>query len=323
MADGLASRYSALVCDLDGVVYAGPTAVPHAVEALNEASHRGIAVVYATNNASRPPGDVAQHLREFGLTVEDADVVNSSGAGAFLLAQDLAVGARVLAIGGQGVFDALREHGLTAVAPAEARSAGRLDAVLQGYGADIRASDLAEAAYAIAAGARWMATNTDLTLPTDRGRAPGNGSLVAAVRNAVGIDPEVAGKPMPTMYEMAAQRSGIEPKRVLAVGDRLETDIEGAVRAGIDSVLVMTGVHGLDDAAAAVPTRRPTYVVADLRALSEPYEIASAPPSPDRESATWPEARALLTQTWDEVDADRLSEADARARFANLTVSDR
>lgn len=319
VAEQLLARYDALVCDLDGVVYAGPTAIPHAVSALTAAADGGRKVIYATNNASRGPQQVAEHLRGLGLRLKDEDVVNSAGAGAFLLARDLAPGARVLAVGGPGVPQALREAGLTPVEPGTG-PVEDVEAVLQGYGADVRAADLAEAAYALAGGARWMATNTDLTLPTERGRAPGNGSLVAAVKSAVGITPGVAGKPMPTMYEMAALRSGVAATRVLAVGDRLETDVEGAVRAGMDSVLVMTGVHNLADAAAAPPVRRPTYVVADLRGLAEPYVVALEAPTSFEEPVSWPAARALLHETWNEVDGGALRPDDARARFDALAV---
>lgn len=321
MAEALVAPYGAIVCDLDGVVYEGPKAIPHAVESLTSAAEGGRQVVYATNNASRAPREVAEQLRDLGLRLEDDDVVNSSTAGAFLLAQELVPGARVLAVGGPGVAQALQQAGLTPVVPGgEAHVA--VEAVLQGYGPAVRASDLAEAAYAIAGGALWMATNTDLTLPTERGRAPGNGSLVAAVRNAVDVDPRVAGKPMPTMYEMAALRSGVDTDRVLAIGDRLETDIEGAVRGDIDSVLVMTGVHSLADAAAAPRLRRPTFVVADLRALALPYAVAPQAPAQFDGGLTWPAARALLHRTWSEVDGGQLSPDDARARFAALSAVD-
>ena len=140
--------------------------------------------------------------------------------------------------------------------------------MLQGYGPGVTATDLAEAAYAVEGGATWVATNTDGTLPTDRGVAPGNGSLVAAVERAVGSPPDlVAGKPQPPLYLMSAQRLGVEASRVLAVGDRLDTDIEGAVAAGMDSLLVLTGVDDLRACLDAPASRRPTWVAPDLRSL--------------------------------------------------------
>ena len=263
-AGSLVARYAAVVCDLDGVVYRGPTAVPHAVEVLGALS---VPVLYATNNASRSPDDVAAHLRELGLACTPDAVATSAQAGAWLLGDRLPAGSHVLAIGGAGVATALAEAGLTPVRPADAADVA-VAAVLQGYGPAVTASDLAEAAYAVQAGATWVATNTDGTLPTDRGVAPGNGSLVAAVERAVGTPPHlVAGKPAPPLYLLCAQRLDLPAGRLLAVGDRLDTDIEGAVAAGMDSLLVLTGVDDLRACLEAPAHRRPTWVAPDLRAL--------------------------------------------------------
>jgi len=260
----LVARYAAVVCDLDGVVYRGPTAVPHAVEVLGGLD---VPVLYATNNASRSPADVATHLRALGLACTADAVATSSQAGAWLLADRLAAGSPVLAVGGAGVSAALAEAGLRPVLPADARHTP-VEAVLQGYGPAVTATDLAEAAYAVEGGATWVATNTDGTLPTDRGVAPGNGSLVAAVERAVGHPPHlVAGKPAPPLYQLCAGRLELPVDRVLAVGDRLDTDIEGAVAAGMDSLLVLTGVDDLRACLEAPPQRRPTWVAPDLRAL--------------------------------------------------------
>ncbi len=260
----LQERYRGFVCDLDGVVYRGPAAVPHAVAALNNLP---AAVVYATNNASRTPQEVADHLVGLGLHTGPQWVVNSSMAAADVLACELAAGATVLAIGGPGVAAALTGAGLHSVFDSDQPVA----AVLQGYGTTVTAGDLAQAAYAIQRGARWVATNDDLTLPTDRGIAPGNGALVAAVAAAAGARPRVTGKPHPPLYLMSARVLDQPLERVLAIGDRLETDIAGAVTAGMDSALVLTGVHRATDAALAPPEQRPRYVLGDLRDLALPY----------------------------------------------------
>ncbi|KRE37243.1 hydrolase [Janibacter sp. Soil728] len=265
---GLAARFDGVVCDLDGVVYAGPGAIEHAADALNALT---IPVVFATNNASRSPHDVGEHLRRLGLRACDEAVLTSSLAAARILARDLPSGSRVMAVGGPGVAEALRAVGLHPLTPG---ADGPPAAVLQGYGAEVTAAELGEAAHAIRAGARWVATNDDPTLPTESGPAPGNGALVAAVRLAVDVDPEVVGKPHPPMYEMAAEVLGAHPARVIAVGDRLGTDIRGAVATGMAGVLVLTGVHGPADAAAAPVDRRPDYVVKDLRGLHEHYPEA-------------------------------------------------
>ena len=273
VALGLIGRYAALVCDLDGVVYRGPEAVDHAVAAL---SGLGVPVLYATNNASRPPGEVAAHLTDLGLRVTAREVVTSSQAGAAALAGLLPAGSPVLAVGGPGVREALQHEGLRVVLPREVNEAGttQISGVLQGYGASVMAGDLAEAAYAVAAGAAWVATNTDRTLPTHRGTAPGNGTLVAAVQAATGAAPVVVGKPHAPLYRLCADRLGVPASRVLAVGDRLDTDIAGAVVAGMDSALVLTGVDSVTSLALAPVALRPTYLVADLRDLSEEYVAA-------------------------------------------------
>jgi HAD superfamily hydrolase (TIGR01450 family) len=264
-AGALVTRYAAVVCDLDGVVYRGPTAVPHAVDVLGTLD---VPVLYATNNASRSPTDVATHLRELGLPCSPEAVATSSQAGAWLLGDRLAAGSPVLAVGGAGVAAALAEKGLQPVRPADAANTP-VDAVLQGYGPEVTATDLAEVAYAVRGGAFWVATNTDGTLPTDRGVAPGNGSLVAAVERAVGHPPHlVAGKPAPPLYLLCAGRLDLPAERVLAVGDRLDTDIEGAVAAGMDSLLVLTGVDDLRACLEAPPQQRPTWLAPDLRALA-------------------------------------------------------
>lgn len=260
----LQERYRGFICDLDGVVYRGPTAVDHAVDALNALP---APVVFATNNASRPPQDVARHLGDLGLRTGPEFVVNTSMAAAAAVAEQFDAGAAVLAIGGPGVAAALTAAGLRPVGD------GRepVVAVVQGYGAAVTTSDLAEAAYAIQGGALWIATNDDMTLPTERGIAPGNGAFVAAVATATQATPRVMGKPHPPLYLMSAAVLALPLDRVLAIGDRLETDIAGAVTAGMDSALVFTGVHGPVDAALAARAQRPRYLLADLRDLALPY----------------------------------------------------
>lgn len=245
--------------------------MPHAVEELGNARANGSRVVFATNNASRPPAVVADSLRGLGVRLEDDEVLTSSMAGARHLAPLLPAGAAVLAIGGPGVTDALDAVGLRAVFATDVASKTPVDAVLQGYGADVTAAELAEAAYAIQAGARWVATNDDLTLPTDRGVAPGNGSLVAAVQLAVDVEPTVVGKPGPLLYELAAEALGTGPDSTLGIGDRLETDTAGAHAAGMDALHVLTGVHGPADLVRAPRGMRPRFIGEDLRVLSEKY----------------------------------------------------
>jgi glycerol-1-phosphatase len=270
----LIDGYDGIVCDLDGVVYRGHQVVMYAVESLVRAVSAGVPVVYATNNASRTPAEVAAQLDTLGLPGPAERVVTSAQAAARLVGRRCPVGSRVLAVGGPGVADALEEAGLVPVAPGPTSSAESVMAVVQGYGAQVGWADLAEVAYAVQAGALWVATNIDTTLPTARGLAPGNGALVAAVRSAVDVDPVVVGKPNTPLYELSASVLGTAVGRTLAIGDRLDTDIVGATAAGMDSLFVFGGVHGWADLACAELTARPRYVATDLRSLHEKYAEA-------------------------------------------------
>ena len=269
MAEPLIDAYDAALLDLDGVVYLGPVPVPGAPEALAELRERGVRIGFVTNNAARPPADVAAHLRQIGIAAGSDDVVTAAQAGARLLSEQLAPGARVLVVGGAGVWQALAEVGLHGVASAEDGPV----AVLQGWGADLTWNELNEAAVAIHRGARWVATNVDPTRPTDRGLMPGNGAAVAAVRQAVGIAPEVAGKPYRPLLVQTVQR--LATQRPLFVGDRLDTDIAGGHNAGMDTMLVLSGSHGPADLLTAPPGSRPTHLGRDLGALLQPVETVT------------------------------------------------
>ncbi|MEU8137992.1 HAD-IIA family hydrolase [Streptodolium elevatio] len=256
-----AEAYDVALLDLDGVVYTGQKAVPHAPEALERARGMGMALAYVTNNASRTPEAVAAHLTEIGVPADPSDVVTSAQAAARLVAERFPAGSAVLAVGGEGLVAALRERGLEPVSSAQDDPV----AVVQGFAPTVDWALLAEASYAVGAGLPWIASNLDLTIPTERGIAPGNGALVGVVRAATGVEPVAAGKPELPLHRESMLRT--KAKRPLVVGDRLDTDIEGAVNGGVDSLLVMTGVTDVPQLLAASPRMRPTYVAADLRAL--------------------------------------------------------
>lgn len=266
-------QYAAYILDLDGVVYIGSDAVPHAIASLNAAADRGVRLTAATNNANRPAADVAAHLVDLGLRIASTDVVTSAQAAAEELARMLPAGSEVLAIGGPGVALALETVGLVPLrASADldvgADAAFRAEAVMMGYGPAVAWHDLAAAHWAIQRGIPWMATNTDSTVPTKYGRAPGNGSLVRALMHASGVEPMVAGKPGPALFETTVRSLGT--RDVLVIGDRLDTDIDGAAACNLDSLLVLTGVHGLADLATQPMDRWPRFIAQDLRSLTEP-----------------------------------------------------
>ncbi|ANW22067.1 HAD hydrolase-like protein [Streptomyces clavuligerus] len=258
----LSQAYDTALLDLDGVVYAGGEAIAHAVDSLLVARDGGMRLAYVTNNALRPPDVVAAHLTELGLAADAAEVINSAQAVARLISEQVPEGSRVLVIGGEGLRVALRERGLVPVESADDDPA----AVVQGYGGpELPWGRFGEACLAIARGVPWFASNTDLTIPNARGIVPGNGAAVEVVRIATGAEPQVAGKPLPPMHRETILRTGA--RTPLVVGDRLDTDIEGAFNGGVDSLLVMTGVTDGAALLAAEPRHRPTYVDADLRGL--------------------------------------------------------
>ncbi|MFD7598649.1 HAD-IIA family hydrolase [Kitasatospora sp. NPDC059812] len=324
----LTEAYDTALLDLDGVVYAGPHAIEHAVDALAAARTAGMRLAYVTNNASRPPRVVAEHLTGLGVPAEPADVINSAQAAARVVAEQVPAGAKVLVVGGPGLEEALVERGLVAV-----RSLAEEPlAVVQGYDPSVGWAQLAEAAYAVQQGLPWVASNTDLTIPTARGIAPGNGTLVAAVRAAAGVDPVVAGKPQPPMHRETVLRTGA--RRPLVVGDRLDTDIEGAFNGGVDSLLVFTGVTTPAQLLVAPAEHRPTYLSADLRGLLEPHPavttgadgfgcggwVASAAGGVlrlDGGGDRWDGLRALCAAAWTALDADG-APADGRKALAEL-----
>ncbi|WP_438855784.1 HAD-IIA family hydrolase [Agromyces sp. M3QZ16-3] len=262
----------AVFADLDGVVYAGPHAIPHAVDSLNRAAE-SIPVAYITNNASRSDEQVAAHLSSLGLSPTPRDVVTSPQAAMRLLAASVAPGALVLVVGGDGIVSELERGGYRVTRSADDAP----DAVMQGFHPDVGWRQLAEAAFALNAhggpgepgGIPWIATNMDWTIPVERGIAPGNGTLVSAVHTAAGRFPEVAGKPETPIFDEARERFGAE--RPLMIGDRLDTDIRGANRAGIASLVVLTGIDRAKQVLAADASSRPDFILSDLRGLHEPY----------------------------------------------------
>ena len=257
----LCQAYDVALLDLDGVVYVGPNAVPGVPAALQTARSLGMRLAFVTNNAARPPSVVAAHLTELGIPASPQEVTTSSQAAARHLAERHPAGAKILVIGTTGLIDALLERGLTPVHSADDDPV----AVVQGYSPDADWRLLAEGAVAIRRGLPWVATNLDPTVPSPRGPLPGNGSLVAALRCATEAEPVSTGKPDPTMHRESVERSGAH--RPIVVGDRLDTDIEGATRAACDSLLVLTGVTDARHLLEAPDEQRPTYLSYDAGGL--------------------------------------------------------
>lgn len=272
--DRLVDRYDAILLDLDGTVYRGERALPAAEDAIAAIRNAGTAIRFVTNNASRAPAEVASLLNAMGIPADPAEVSTSGRTAAAMVAERLDPGAEVLVLGTEALAEEARAVGLQPVRDARPSVA----AVLQGMSPDIGWRDLAEACLVLRAGALWVASNTDLTLPTERGELPGNGAMVAALSAATGREPVVAGKPQAPLLVEAAELAGAN--HPLVVGDRLDSDVAGAVAAGFDVLLVLTGAGRPADLLATPPEGRPRYVAADLSAITEParhLELADRP----------------------------------------------
>lgn len=265
MAAKLWGLYDTLLADLDGVVYEGTQSIAGAVESISSLQSQGVAVGYVTNNSSRTPETIAQQLNAFGLSVQASEIIGSAQTGTELLATLIEPGSKVLVVGGDGLRSRVSAAGFQVVDSADDTPAG----VIQGFAPDVSWRNLAEASFAIQRGAKWVATNSDWTLPQERGLAPGNGTLVSAVHTAVGQLPLVAGKPEPAIFHTALRQFNTDS--ALFVGDRLDTDITGANRAAIDSALVMTGVSTRKELLGAKPEGRPKFILGNLAELTKNY----------------------------------------------------
>lgn len=273
-SDDVIAGYDLVMLDLDGVVYISKKVIDSVPEVMAEVVDRGVSHAYITNNASRTPESVAEQLGALGLPATVTDVVTSAQAAARLLRTEFGTGARVVCLGAAGLREALLAEELEPVAVGEAAVA-----LATGYGPDVVWRDIMRAAVRVRGGLPWVASNTDGSIPTDFGIAPGHGVFVKMLSGFSEVVPRVAGKPERPLFDETIRRVGGE--RPLMVGDRLDTDILGANRAGLDSLLVLTGVSGVADLTAAAPELRPTYISATLRGL------LSAHPRPTQLGTTW------------------------------------
>ena len=271
MPEALSRKYDVGLFDLDGVTYLGAHPIEHAAEEIQRAVAGAFRHIYVTNNAARPASEVAGQLASLGFPAVESDVLTSAQVAAAMTVEQFGKGAKVLVIGGEGLRNALRAEELTIVESADDNP----DVVVQGFSPDVDWLRLSEAALAIHAGATYIATNLDRIIPRERGLMVGNGSLVKAVSNATGVIPRSAGKPEPEIFHKAARAMNAE--RPLFIGDNLDTDIKGAVAAGMDSLHVLTGLASARQICLARPEVRPTYLCDDMRGLNEPYpEVAQA-----------------------------------------------
>lgn len=256
-----------VLADLDGVLYRGSKPIRSAAAALRKAQ-RLVKVGFITNNASRSPQDVAAHASSLGFAIQADDVVTSPQAAVRMLSRLVAPGSLVLVVGGPGLFSEVKSNGFRVTHDA----ASRPDAVVQGFSVDVGWSQLAEASFALQNRPEipWIATNTDWTFPLETGVAPGNGAMVSAVHLATGRLATFAGKPEKEIFDVALERFHGRGKTLL-IGDRLDTDVLGANRAGMLSALVLTGIDNAKAVLAADTAMRPDFILNDLSELHRPY----------------------------------------------------
>jgi glycerol 3-phosphatase-2 len=263
-ATPVVEAHDLVMFDLDGVVYVGGEAIEGVADHIDRVRASGRHVAFVTNNASRTPAQVAKKLTGVGVAAEAADVVTSAQAAARLLAEAHGEGARILLLGGEGLRVALLEAGLEPTDDPDG-----VVAVASGYGPDVRWRDIMRASTLVRDGLPYVASNADLTIPTPYGLAPGHGVLVRTITGFAGVEATVAGKPEKPLMEETVLRVGGD--RPIMVGDRLDTDIEGAHAIAAPSLLVLTGVTWLDELAAATAELRPTYISPTLEGLFEPH----------------------------------------------------
>ncbi|RKS07697.1 HAD superfamily hydrolase (TIGR01450 family) [Nocardiopsis sp. Huas11] len=257
--------YDAMLLDLDGVVYIGPNAVPAAPEAVGKARAAGARVAFVTNNAGRTPARIAEQLTQLGVAASPEDVVTSAEAAARLVSARFPAGSDVLVVGDTGLRQAVRRMGLRPVTVA----GPSVVAVVQGYAPRITRDLLDQGALAVARGAFYVASNADATAPTAQGITPANGAFVRVIAHATGVEPVVAGKPMRPLHEEGILRTGA--RNPLIVGDRLDTDIEGATTHGAAGMLVLSGVATPADALAAPAHQRPRFLAWDVSGMNETH----------------------------------------------------
>lgn len=257
----------ALIIDMDGVLWRGRQPLPGVADFFDLLSENSIRFLLATNNATATRESYVERLSAMGIAVKREQVLTSSAATAQWLQDQLPRGSRVLVVGEEGLVRALTTVGFEVINDPHANGREPVAAVLVGLDRKFTYDKLRAASRAIRAGARFIATNADLTYPAEEGLVPGAGSLVAAIRAASSVTPTIIGKPYRPMFDAALELLQTPPAQTAMLGDRLDTDIEGAHNAGLKTILVLTGVSTAEEAQAA--EIKPDLVCNDLVELRQ------------------------------------------------------
>ncbi|MEE9413316.1 MAG: HAD-IIA family hydrolase [Methylococcales bacterium] len=265
---------SAFIIDMDGVLWHGEQAIPGLVEFFQTLKTKQIRFILATNNASSTPQQYVTKLARMGVSsINDSDILTSGIATALYLSEQVVpASTRIYVVGELGAQQPLIDQGfiLTEGYEINADSNSSMSAahfVVCGKDETLTWDKLAIATLNIRAGAQFIGTNADTTMPTERGFTHGNGAILAALQVATGVTPIIIGKPEPIMYQQALALLNVDPAKTVAIGDRLETDILGAVRTGIRSIMLLSGVS--TEADLKDSDYQPTCVMADIRAITQ------------------------------------------------------
>lgn len=258
----------ALIIDMDGVLWHGDAPLPGLLEFFKTLREQKMRFILATNNAGLTAEQYVIKLARMGVAVSLNEIITSGMATARHLAEQTnPLTTRIFVLGEGGAQQPLLDQGFTLTGLYELGCGKGADIVVCGKDETLTWDKLATATLNIRAGARFIGTNADMTLPTERGQILGNGAILAALEAATGVKPTIIGKPEPIIYQQALNLLGVEKAETIAIGDRLDTDILGAVRAGIRSLLVLTGVSTKDDLKTI--NYQPTWVMPDIRAITQ------------------------------------------------------
>ena len=261
------TNIQALIIDMDGVLWEGNRALPGLLDFFSLLREQKLAFILATNNASLTQDQYISKLDCMGITVSADEILTSSMATAHYLSEQVdPYSNRVLVIGEEGLRQPLIKKGFSLIDQAFNKDEKAADFVICGLDRQLSWDKLAEASLHISAGAKFIATNADTTLPTERGPVLGNGAILAALQAATNTTATVIGKPEAIMYQQAIKILDSKPEQTIAIGDRLNTDILGAVNTGIRSIMVLSGISNEDDLKSI--SYQPTWIMQDLRDIT-------------------------------------------------------
>ncbi len=259
-----------VVLDMDGVLWRGDEPLPGLTELFGTLARLELPFVLATNNATKTVSQYVQKLARLRVEVRPDQVLTSPGAAASYLKQHFPAGTNVYVVGEAALRETLAAAGFNIVGADEVRAGQTARVVVGGLATtSLSYALLASASLLVRRGAAFVATNYDLTYPSEIGQLPGAGAVLSVISAASGVEPTVTGKPYPAMFEAAARRLGTRPDETLMVGDRLETDVAGAKAAGFKAALVLTGVSSREDLGSVPADGAPDYILDDLTALGD------------------------------------------------------